>query len=55
MPSTTSQRTIEELRRLYVAYGLPEQIFSDNGPQFSAEEFATFVKINGIKHTSKSI
>ena len=50
MPSTTSQRTIEELRRLFAAYGLPEQIVSDNGPQFSAEEFAIFVKLNGIKH-----
>ena len=50
MPSTTSQRTIEELRRLFAAYGLPEQIVSDNGPQFSVEEFATFVKLNGIKH-----
>ena len=36
--------------QLFAAYGLPEQIVSDNGPQFVSDEFATFVKINGIKH-----
>ena len=52
MPSTTTQRAIEEMRRLFAAYGLPEQVVSDNGPQFSANEFATFVKFNGIKLSS---
>ena len=28
----------------------PEQVMLDNGPQFTSEEFATFVKANGIKH-----
>ena len=35
---------------MFSSYGLPEQILSDNGPQFVAEEFASFVKANGIKH-----
>ena len=30
--------------------GIPEQIVSDNGPQFRSETFASFVKKNGIKH-----
>ena len=50
MSSTTSSKTIVELRKLFSAYGLPEQIVSDNGPQFVAEEFATFLKLNGIRH-----
>ena len=29
---------------------LPQQVVSDNGHQFSADEFATFMKLNGIKH-----
>ena len=50
MASTTSTRTIEELRRLFAAYGLPEQVVTDNGPQFVSQEFANFMKLNGIKH-----
>ena len=50
MKSTTATATIQELRRLFAAYGLPIQLVSDNGPQFVATEFKTFMKSNGIKH-----
>ena len=50
MQSTTSQRTIEVLRELFSSYGLPEQVVSDNGPQFVSAEFETFMRNNGIKH-----
>ena len=50
MSSTTASRTVDELRKLFSSYGLPEQIVSDNGPQFVSEEFAAFTKMNGIKH-----
>jgi len=35
---------------MFAAYRLPEQLVTDNGPQFTAEEFAVFLKRNGIKH-----
>ena len=35
---------------LFAAYGIPEQIVMYNGPQFSAAEFAFFLKANGVKH-----
>lgn len=47
MKSTTAQRTIGELRKLFAAYGLPEQVVSDNGPQFVSDDFTTFMKMNG--------
>ena len=50
MKSTTAIATIKELRRLFAAYGLPERLVSDNGPQFTSAEFAEFMKANGIKH-----
>ena len=48
--STTTVKTIAVLRHLFSAYGLPEQIVTDNGPQFISEEFRTFLRRNGVKH-----
>ena len=35
---------------MFVQHGLPEQLVSDNGPQFTSTEFAEFLKGNQIKH-----
>ena len=35
---------------MFAAHGLPQQLVSDNGPQFISDEFAAFMKSNGIKH-----
>ena len=50
MKTTTSERTIEELRSIFATFGLPKQLVSDNGPQFVSVEFKNFVDRNGIKH-----
>jgi transposase InsO family protein len=50
MSSTTVANTIGVLRKIFAAYGLPEQLVSDNGPQFTSKEFATLMKGNGIQH-----
>ena len=50
MSSTTTANTVRALRQLFAAYGLPEQIVSDNGPQFISADFAEFMKMNGVKH-----
>lgn len=49
MNSTTSNATITVLRDLFSKYGIPNQIVSDNGPQFRSEEFKIFLKRNGVK------
>ena len=51
MTSTTTERTIDELRLIFAEHGLPEQLVSVNGPQFTSAEFALFIRQNGIKHT----
>jgi hypothetical protein len=50
MASTTTESTVNALRYLFSAYGIVEEIVSDNGPQFVSEEFQKFVKLNGINH-----
>ena len=50
MNSTTATKTVEELRELFTTHGLPEQLVSDNAPQFVAEEFRSFMRSNDIKH-----
>ncbi|XP_054276660.1 uncharacterized protein K02A2.6-like [Macrosteles quadrilineatus] len=51
MKSTTSFKTIEKLRTLFASFGLPEELVSDNGPNFASEEFREFLSNNGIKFT----
>ena len=50
MNSTTTTKTLEVLRQIFAGTGIPEQIVTDNGPQFTSDDFAAFVKNNGIKH-----
>ena len=50
MVSTTASETIEVLRNLFSSYGLPEEIVSDNGPQFTAEEVSRFTRVSGVRH-----
>ena len=50
MRSTAASKTITELRKIFASYGLPQQVVSENGPQFASEEFAKFTAQNGIKH-----
>ena len=50
MSSTTVAKTITVLRHIFAVCGLPEQLVSDNGLQFSFKDFAVFIKENGVKH-----
>ena len=50
MSTTTTYQTIKILRSLFARYGIPDQVVSNNGPQFISSEFGEFMKNNGIKH-----
>ena len=54
MSSTTVSKTLNVLREWFTSHGIPEQIVTDNGPQFIAEEFDVFTKRNGIKHVKSA-
>ncbi len=51
MLTPSGRRLSEVLRTLFARYGLPEQVVSDNGLQFTSDEFAQFMKFNGVKPT----
>ena len=36
------------MRRIFAAHGFPEQVVIDNGPQFTSQEFAEFMRKNSI-------
>ena len=43
MPNTTTQTTLDQLRSVFARWGIPQQVVSDNGPQFVAQEFERFM------------
>ena len=44
MSSTTVSKTLNVLREWFASDGILEQIVTDNGPQFIAEELDVFTK-----------
>lgn len=50
MTVTTAAKTVEKLRTIFATFGLPEEVVTDNGPQFVSTEFTTFLSSNGIRH-----
>ncbi|XP_075732178.1 uncharacterized protein K02A2.6 isoform X2 [Rhipicephalus microplus] len=46
----TTTSTITCLRAMFSRFGVPRTIVSDNGTQFSSQDFATFVAKNNIMH-----
>ena len=47
----TSAITIAKMKT-FSSLGLPQILVTDNGPTFSSQEFACFIKANGIKHVT---
>ncbi|XP_018396210.1 PREDICTED: uncharacterized protein K02A2.6-like [Cyphomyrmex costatus] len=50
--NTDATSTIEALREVFARFGLPSQIVTDNGAQFTSKEFAVFCMKNKIKHST---
>ena len=41
---------------IFCTHGLPQSLKTDDGPEFTSEEFGAFLETNGIQHrTSKSL
>ena len=49
-----SAKMITILKELFAGHGIPEEIQSDNGPQFASHLFAEFTKDWNIKYSTSS-
>uniref|UniRef100_A0A3Q2QUM5 Gypsy retrotransposon integrase-like protein 1 n=1 Tax=Fundulus heteroclitus TaxID=8078 RepID=A0A3Q2QUM5_FUNHE len=54
MPTTTSAQVSLKLKATFARYGIPEEVVSDNGPQFSSEVFKDFAHEMDFKHVTSS-
>ena len=50
----TSRAVISKFRVHFARYGIPDVLVSDNGPQFSSDEFAEFCKSWEFKHVTSA-
>lgn len=48
--TTSASVVIDCFRRIFARFGIPKKLVSDNGPPFSSNELAMYLKRNGIKH-----
>ena len=54
LSSTTSQAVISALKPIFARYGIPEIVYSDNGPQYQSGEFKQFAREYDFNHVTSS-
>ena len=54
MNETTTDKTVDELCAIFARWGIPLQMVTDNGPQFTSAGFERFLALNNIKHVRSS-
>ena len=51
---TTAETIIEHTKSHFAEHGIPETVITDNGPQFTSQEFQTFSRKWEFKHVTSS-
>ena len=54
LPNTKASTTILKLKSRFARYGIPDKVISDNGLQFTADEFIEFSKKWDFEHLTSS-
>ena len=53
-PTTTAEQIVRLMKATCARFGIPEQIVSDNGPQYTSEVWKDFCRRFDIRHTTSS-
>ena len=54
LPTTTASQVILKLKAVCARFGCPDEVVSDNGPQFSCREFKDFAREFDFTHITSS-
>ncbi|KAJ8351825.1 hypothetical protein SKAU_G00233010 [Synaphobranchus kaupii] len=54
MGTSTTQATVDRLRRTFATHGLPDMLVTDNATTFTSEDFQKFARLNGFQHVTVS-
>uniref|UniRef100_A0A3P8S1I8 Integrase catalytic domain-containing protein n=1 Tax=Amphiprion percula TaxID=161767 RepID=A0A3P8S1I8_AMPPE len=54
LPKQSTTAVIQKIKGVFARYGIPDEVVSDNGPQFSSAEFKEFAKQFDFKHCTSS-
>ncbi|KAJ8886646.1 hypothetical protein PR048_012858 [Dryococelus australis] len=54
LSNLSSTQFVTHCKTIMARYGIPETLYSDNGPQFSSREFKEFARLGDINHKSSS-
>lgn len=52
--SESAASVIKHMKSIFARHGIPQEVVSDNGPQYSSREFAKFSKEYGFVHRTSS-
>ena len=54
LTKTSAEEVIHHFKSIFARHGISVELITDNGPQFSANLFATFASYNGFTHKTSS-
>ena len=54
LPKTKAQDVIEVTKDVFARHGIPEEMVTDNGPQYKSRQFKSFAKGWEFQHTTSS-